>query len=272
MTNVKRNYTKKIKKSLLFCNAIFAFSYFSYQFAFRRFMKRLWRIFLKTCLWFFIISIASVILFRWVPVPVTPLMGLRCCEQMFDSKRDVKLKKNWVPLEEISPNLQLAVICSEDQNFLEHHGFDFDAIEKAVEHNEHSRHKRGASTISQQTAKNVFLWPGRSWVRKGFEVYFTFLIELFWSKERIMEVYLNVIEFGDGVYGPQAASKEFFRQDAKKLSREQSALLASVLPNPFRFLVKSPGSYVRGRQSWVLGQMENWGGELKYEGEEKGKK
>ncbi len=190
---------------------------------------------------------------------------------MFDSKRELKLKKNWIPLEEISPNLQLAVICSEDQNFLEHHGFDFDAIEKAAEHNEHSKHKRGASTISQQTAKNVFLWPGRSWVRKGLEVYFTFLIETIWSKQRIMEVYLNVIEFGDGIYGAQAASKEFFKQDAKKLSREQSALLASVLPNPFKFQVKSPSVYVRARQNWILGQMENWGGALNFDEKKKNK-
>ncbi|MBI4945709.1 MAG: monofunctional biosynthetic peptidoglycan transglycosylase [Bacteroidetes bacterium] len=235
-------------------------------------MKRIWRIFLRICLWFCIISIVSVIFFRWIPVPVTPLMVLRSGQQLFDSKREVKLKKKWIFLEEISPNLQLAVVCSEDQNFLEHYGFDFDAIEKAVEHNEHSRHKRGASTISQQTAKNVFLWPGRSWIRKGMEVYFTFLIETFWSKERIMEVYLNVIEFGDGIYGAQAASKEFFKQDAKKLSREQAALLVSVLPNPFKLLVKNPSAYVRTRQSWIRGQIKNWGGELKYGEEEKEKK
>ena len=235
-------------------------------------MKKIGQLFLNVCLWFFIISIASVILFRWVPVPVTPLMLIRCCEQLFDSKRTVKLKKNWAALGEISPHLQLAVVCSEDQNFLEHYGFDFEAIEKAAEHNEHSRHKRGASTISQQTAKNVFLWPGRSWVRKGFEVYFTFLIETIWNKQRIMEVYLNVIELGDGIYGAQTASKEFFGQEAKKLSPAQSALLAAVLPNPIRFHIKNPDGYVRTRQSWVLGQMENWGGELKYEGEEKEKK
>ena len=169
-----------------------------------------------------------------------------------------------MPLDEISPNLQLAVLSSEDQNFLTHHGFDFDAIEKAVEHNENHKHKRGASTISQQTAKNVFLYDGRNWVRKGVEVYFTFLIETFWNKKRIMEVYLNVIEFGDGIYGAEAASQEFFHTPAKKLSNEQAALLAAVLPAPRKFSAKTPSPYVRKRQEWILGQMANWG-ELKFE-------
>ncbi|MEK6615952.1 MAG: monofunctional biosynthetic peptidoglycan transglycosylase [Bacteroidota bacterium] len=230
-------------------------------------MKKLWRIFLKICLLFFILSIASVLLFRWIPIPVTPLMLIRCVEQMVDAQREVKLKKNWVSLEEISPHLQLAVVCSEDQNFLEHHGFDFDAIEKAVEHNKNHKRKRGASTISQQTAKNVFLYDGRNWIRKGFEVYFTFLSELFWNKEQIMEVYLNVIEFGDGIYGAEAASQQFFHTSAKKLTREQAALLAAVLPSPRKFSAKNSTAYVRNRQQWILRQMENWGGELKYEGE-----
>src|SRR3990172_3885161 len=193
----------------------------------KTFFKKLWRIFLKICLWFFILSIVSVILFRWIPIPVTPLMLIRCVEQSVDDNRDVKLKKEWVSLEEISPQLQLAVVCAEDQNFLEHRGFDFNAIEKAVEHNKNHKRKRGASTISQQTAKNVFLTSGRNWLRKGFEVYFTFLIETFWSKERIMQVYLNVIEFGDGIYGAEAASQQFFHTSAKKLSRQQAALLAA---------------------------------------------
>jgi len=230
-------------------------------------IKKLWRIFLKICLWFFILSIASIILFRWIPVPVTPLMLIRCVEQMFDDKRDVKLKKDWVSLDEISPHLQLAVVCSEDQNFLNHRGFDFDAIEKAMEHNKGHKRKRGASTISQQTAKNVFLTSGRNWLRKGFEVYFTFLIETFWSKERTMQVYLNVIEFGDGIYGAEAASQQFFHISAKKLTRQQAALLAAVLPNPRKFSAKSPSNYIRKRQSWIIGQMNNGGGELKYEEE-----
>src|SRR5690606_1224394 len=146
-------------------------------------IKKTLRFIKKLILWFFGLSILSVIVFRFVPIPVTPLMLSRSIENGF-----TKWEHNWVPIEEISPNLQLAVVASEDQNFLNHNGFDFKAIEKAMEHNKKSKRMRGASTISQQTAKNVFLWEGRSWVRKGFEVYFTFLIELFWSKQRIMEV------------------------------------------------------------------------------------
>ena len=215
-------------------------------------------------MWFFIVSIASVILFRWVPVPVTPLMLIRCVEQKVDGK-EMKLKKDWVPFEEIAPGLQLAVVCSEDQNFIKHNGFDFEAIDKAMEYNENHRKQRGASTISQQTAKNVFLWPGRSWIRKGFEVYFTFLIETLWSKERIMEVYLNVIEMGDGVYGAQAAAKTFFKKDAKNLSNSEAATIAAVLPNPRRFNAAAPSAYVQGRRSWIIRQMGFWGGVLNYE-------
>ncbi len=169
------------------------------------------------------------------------------------------MKKDWTSLDEISPNMQLAVICSEDQNFFQHHGFDFNAIEKAMEHNEKHKRVRGASTISQQTAKNVFLYDGRNWIRKGFEVYFTFLIEVFWSKQRILEMYLNVIEFGDGIYGAEAASEEYFHIPAKKLSRAQAALLAAVLPNPRKYSAKNPSAYIRKRQQWILEQMTNWG-------------
>lgn len=218
-------------------------------------------------MWFFIISIVSVLFFRWVPIPVTPLMLIRCIEQKVDGK-DLKLKKDWVPLEEISPNLQLAVVCSEDQNFIKHNGFDFEAIDKALEYNENHKKTRGASTISQQTAKNVFLWSGRSWIRKGFEVYFTFLIETFWSKQRIMEVYLNVIEMGDGVYGAQAASKNFFHKDAKYLSKGEASLIAAVLPNPIRFSAARPSGYVLKRQAWIIRQMALWGGVLNYEEKE----
>lgn len=236
----------------------------------KKFLKSFFRFTLKLIKWFLILSIISTILFRWIPVPFTPFMLLQCAEQIVDEKRDVKLKKDWVPLEEISPDLQLAVVCSEDQNFFEHFGFDLDAIEKAVKHNKTHKRKRGASTISQQTAKNVFLYDGRNWIRKGFEVYFTFLIELFWSKERILEVYLNVIEFGDGVYGAEAASQQFFKASAQKLSRQQAALLAAVLPSPRRFSAKNPSAYVRKRQAWILGQMENYG-QLKFNEEENGK-
>ena len=194
-------------------------------------------------------------------------MLIRCVEQKVDGK-ELKLKKDWVPFEEISSNLQLAVVCSEDQNFIRHNGFDFEAIDKAMEYNEKHKKTHGASTISQQTAKNVFLWPGRSWIRKGFEVYFTFLIETFWSKQRIMEVYLNVIEMGDGVYGAQAASKIFFRKDAKYLSKGESSLIAAVLPNPRKFSAAKPSGYVLKRQAWIIHQMALWGGALNYEEKE----
>lgn len=222
-------------------------------------------------MWFFIVSIVSVILFRWVPIPVTPLMLIRCVEQKIDGK-DMKLKKDWVSIDKIAPSLQLAVVCSEDQNFIKHNGFDFEAIEKAMDYNETHKKTRGASTISQQTAKNVFLWPGRSYIRKGFEVYFTFLIETIWSKERIMEVYLNVIEMGDGIYGAQAASKKFFNKDATYLSKSEAAAIAAVLPNPIRFNAGKPSSYIQGRKAWIMNQMSMWGGVLKYnEPEEKEK-
>jgi len=183
-------------------------------------------------------------------------MVIRCCQQ-FSEGKDLKLSHDWLPLEEISPSLPVAVIASEDAKFLEHHGFDYEAIEHAAKRNrEHpEKQKLGASTISQQTAKNVFLWPGRSWVRKGFEVYFTTLIELFWSKQRIMEVYLNSIEMGDGIYGAQAVAEEHFDKNAKDLSRAQCALIAATLPNPRRFSSKSPSSYMLKRQARILREM-----------------
>jgi monofunctional glycosyltransferase len=230
----------------------------------KEFFKKAWHFSWKAAMWFLIISIGSVIFFRWVPVPLTPLMLIRCVEQKADG-REMKLKKDWVQLEEISPNLQLAVVCSEDQNFIKHNGFDFEAIDKAMAYNEKHKKTRGASTISQQTAKNVFLWPGRSWIRKGFEVYFTFLIEVFWSKERIMEVYLNVIEMGDGIYGAEASAQTFFKKKAKNLSASESATIAAVLPNPRKFNAAKPSAYVQGRRSWILRQMNFWGGVLNYE-------
>jgi monofunctional glycosyltransferase len=230
----------------------------------KEFIKKSWRIIWRLAMWFLIVSIVSVVFFRWVPVPVTPLMLVRCVEQKVDGK-DMKLKKDWVSLDDISPNLQLAVVCSEDQNFIKHNGFDFKAIDKAMEYNETHKKTRGASTISQQTAKNLFLWPGRSWIRKGFEVYFTFLIETFWSKQRIMEVYLNIIEMGDGIYGAETTSQIYFKKNAKNLSRAESAAIAAVLPNPRKFNAGKPSAYVSGRQAWIMRQMNYWGGVLNYE-------
>lgn len=162
------------------------------------------------------------------------------------------MHKTWVPIEEISPNIQRAVLKAEDYRFYEHNGFDFEAIEKAMKYNKTHKRKKGASTISQQTAKNVFLWPNRDWIRKGLEAYFTVLIELVWSKERIMEVYLNVIELGPGVYGVEAASQRYFHRPASRLTPSQAAMMAAVLPNPNRFRIDRPSSYVLARQRRIL--------------------
>jgi monofunctional biosynthetic peptidoglycan transglycosylase len=234
----------------------------------KKLFSRIGKFCLKISLWFIAISIALVVLFRWVPIYITPLMVKRYIEQKMDGK-EMKLDKTWKPLEEISPSLQLAVVCSEDQNYLKHHGFDFGAIKKAIAHNKKSKRKRGASTISQQTAKNVFLWDGRSWVRKGFEVYFTFLIELFWSKERIMEVYLNVIEMGPGIYGAEAASQTYFKKSAIKISKQQAATISAILPSPLNYNAKKPSAFLQGRINWTLQQMRFWGGKLDYDKEKK---
>lgn len=221
-------------------------------------IKKIFRFIYKTILWCFIVSIGLVILFKWVPVPFTPLMVIRTIEQKIDGK-DIVWKHDWESIDNISTNLQLAVICSEDQNFLVHHGFDMKAIEKAIEHNKKSKRTRGASTISQQTAKNVFLWPHRSWFRKALETYFTFLIELIWSKERIMEVYLNSIEMGNGIYGAEAAAQHWFRKPASKLTRYQAAAIAAVLPNPRRYRANPPTAYIQRRQAWTVRQMGFYG-------------
>ena len=232
-------------------------------------LLKVWNIGWKSVLIFIGASIFSVFIFRWVPIPFTPLMGIRVIEQITDGKK-IKCKKDWESIEQISPNLPLAVVCSEDQLFMEHHGFDMKAIDKAMKYNKKKKGKkvRGASTISQQTAKNVFLWQGRSWLRKGFEVYFTALIELLWSKERIMEVYLNVIEMGDGVYGAQAASMENFNKSAKGLTQSEAALIAAVLPNPRKWSPSKPSKYVKKRQSWIMRQMNHHGGKIELEPEE----
>ena len=206
---------------------------------------------------FFASTILSVVVLRWVPVWFTPLMFIRLAQQSADDK-PLTLHHKWVSLDEISPSLPVAVMASEDARFLEHHGFDYEAIEKAairnMKHPERNRH--GASTISQQTAKNVFLWPGRSWIRKGLEVYFTTLIELMWSKERIMEVYLNSIEMGDGIYGASAVATYHFGTTADKLTRGQCALIAVSLPNPRRFNSASPSPYMLKRQRRILREMK----------------
>lgn len=217
-------------------------------------MKKFIRLLAKLLLIFLLASIATVIIYRFVPVPVTPLMVIKYFEM-----EEGRIEKYWEPLENISAELPLAVITSEDQKFEDHFGFDVEAIEKAARYNErhHGKKVKGASTISQQTAKNVFLWPQRSWLRKGLEVYFTLLIEVFWSKERIMEVYLNVIEMGPGIYGAEAAAHYYFHKPAKKLSRNESALIAAILPNPVRWSAAKPSPYIVRKKNWIVRRMSN---------------
>ena len=215
----------------------------------------------KTIKWivvaFFASTILSVVILRWVPVYFTPLMFIRMAQQKANHQ-ELTLHHHWVPIEEMNPSMATAVMASEDAHFLEHHGFDFKAIEQAAMRNiKHpDKRKHGASTISQQTAKNVFLWPGRSWIRKGFEVYFTVLIELVWSKERIMEVYLNSIEMGDGIYGADAVAEQHFNTTAKELTRAQCALIAATLPNPRRYNSANPSKYMKKRQKRILHEMK----------------
>ena len=181
-------------------------------------------------------------------------MLIRCVQQVSRGE-EIRLRHHWVPIEEMSPHLPVAVMASEDQRFLEHHGFDFKEIDNALKERRDGKRQRGASTISQQTAKNVFLWNGGSWFRKGLETYFTSLIELMWSKERIMEVYLNSIEMGDGIYGAEAVSQLHFGYPATELTKANCALIAATLPNPLKYSSKEPSSYMLRRQTWVLGQM-----------------
>lgn len=218
-------------------------------------LKRFFRFIFKFIVWFVILSFSIVLLFKWVPVPITPLMVIR----YFKIDGPKILKHDWVSIAEISKNLQRAVICSEDQNFLNHNGFDYEAIKKAFKNNNNGSSIKGASTISQQTAKNVFLWPQRSWLRKGLEVYFTLLIELCWSKERIMEVYLNSIEMGTGIYGAESASQYWFKKPAIKLSKQEGAAIAAILPNPLKYIANPATPYIESRKVWIIRQMGYFG-------------
>ncbi len=204
---------------------------------------------------FVILSFVSVIALRYVPALATPLMFIRSAEQLNDKQRDFRWQKDWVSLDKISKNAVIAVLTSEDQNFSTHNGFDFEAIEKALAHNKVSKKKIGASTISQQTAKNVFLWQGRNWLRKGMEAYFTLLIEMMWPKDRIIEMYLNVVEFGDGIYGIEAASQHFYGKNASDLNKNEAAMLAAILPNPIKYSPVQPSKYLKNRQKRILTQM-----------------
>lgn len=226
--------------------------------------KSFWQHVKKIVLWcifvFFGSSIFFTLLYRFVPPPFTPLMIIRLVQQASKGE-SLRLKKDWVPLNAISPKMIRAVVASEDNLFLTHHGFDFNAIEKAQKYNDKKKGAkvRGGSTITQQTAKNVFLWPKRSYIRKGLEAYFTVLIEVFWSKERIMEVYLNVIEMGNGIYGVEAAAEIYYGISAKKLSNSQAAMIACILPAPLKRNPDKPSSYMYRRQKRILSIMSKIG-------------
>ncbi|MCB0454279.1 MAG: monofunctional biosynthetic peptidoglycan transglycosylase [Aequorivita sp.] len=218
-------------------------------------IKKLFKFIFKFFLWFIGLTVLWVLIYKFVPVPYTPLMAIRAME----GDENYQTRHDWVPIDEISPYLQLAVICAEDQTFLSHSGFDREAIEKALENNEKGKKLRGGSTISQQTAKNAFLWPGRTWFRKGMEAYFTLLIETLWSKERILEVYLNSVEMGNGVFGAEAASQYWFKKSAKNLRIENAAAIAAILPSPQRYRANPPGNYVARRTQWIVRQMRYYG-------------
>jgi monofunctional glycosyltransferase len=205
-------------------------------------------------------SILSVLLLRWIDPPFTAFMAEAQIDAWATRDATYVSRHHWVDLPQISPNLALAVVASEDQKFPEHWGFDVEAIEKAYELNQHSHRVRGASTISQQVAKNLFLWSGRSYFRKGLEAYFTLLIEACWPKRRILEIYLNIAEFGYGTYGAEAAAQRYFHRTASRLTRNDSAVLAAVLPNPRVLSAAAPSAYVQRRRDWILGQMQALGG------------
>jgi len=201
-----------------------------------------------------------VLCFRWIPPPTSAFMLKRHFEGLFHGKSAVAVRYRWVDMDKISPYVPLAMVASEDQKFPYHWGFDFEAITDAVENNLKGGRLRGASTITQQVAKNLFLWSGRSFVRKGLEAYFTVMLELLWSKNRILEVYLNIAEFGDGIYGVRSAAETLYRKRPSGLTRSESAILAAVLPNPRKLKVLDPSAFVTERAGWIERQMEQLGG------------
>ncbi len=228
-------------------------------------MPKLTRSLLRFVVFFVVGSALLVLMLRVIPPLTSGLMiERRMASLFFDG--DYHRHYHWVPLEKIAPVMGVAVVAAEDQLFAAHSGFDWQAIEKAIQYNQKQAQKkhgrmRGASTISQQTAKNLFLWDGRSWLRKGLEAYFTVLIECLWPKQRILEIYLNIVEFGDGIYGVDAAAQYFFHKPAAQLRAPEAALLAAVLPNPHVYQVDKPSAYIRGRQQWILSNMRRLGGQ-----------
>lgn len=221
-----------------------------------KFFERLYRVFLKFTLYFLVVTIAWVVLYRFINPPITPFMVIRYFES---SAKNKSINKEWKNYENISESLGLAVIAAEDQKFFEHDGFDIESIQTAIDRNKKGKRVRGASTISQQVAKNVFLWPSRTWLRKGLEAYFTFLVEMLWNKKRILEVYLNVAEMGDGIYGAETAARLYFKKSAESLTRGEATLIAAALPNPRKMSPAKPSAYVYKRQRWIIQQMKNLG-------------
>jgi monofunctional biosynthetic peptidoglycan transglycosylase len=222
---------------------------------------RILRFALWCALGWFATSALVVLMLRWIDPPTSSFMVRdRISAKFDDDRRPYSFRHEWVDWREIAWPAKVAVISSEDQRFAEHFGFDMKSINEALEERERGRRVRGASTISQQVAKNLFLWPGQSWIRKGFEAYFTVLIETLWPKQRILEIYLNIAEFGRGVFGVGAASEVFFHKSASRLTTADAALLAAVLPNPKRMRVDAPSRYVRSRQQWIMNQMRRLGG------------
>lgn len=219
-------------------------------------IKRFFQLLFKLALSFFLISIVWVFVYKFIPVPVTATMIWNSLANV-GTDGPIIFSKEWKSLEDISKNAALAVIASEDQKFNTHKGFDIEAIKSAYKNNSKGKKIKGGSTISQQTAKNAFLWQGRSWIRKGLEAYFTVLIELVWGKKRIMEVYLNIAEMGNGIYGIEAASQKYFGKSAKHISASDAALIAAILPSPKKYSASNPGPYVRKRQSWITRQMRH---------------
>lgn len=230
------------------------------RFNIRKFIKTIPKLVLKVFLGVVLVSIFSVIVLKWINPITSSIMIQRKIEAMVTFSEKQIIAYHWVSYDEISKQMSLAVIAAEDQNFPFHFGFDLKEIEKAIEKSERGGKLRGASTITQQVAKNLFLWEGRSFIRKGIEAYFSLLIELFWTKERILEVYLNIVEMGDMIFGVGAASKIYFNKPPEKLQLDQAVLLAAILPNPQKYSVRNPSNYVLNRKDWIKRQMSLLGG------------
>ena len=227
---------------------------------FRYLLKILIKVFLKVFLLFILLSISAVFLLKWIAPPTTSFMIQRKVQAVLAREPESTIRYEWVAYEDISAHMPLAVIAAEDQKFPYHSGFDLEEIRKVFRKHQEGKRLRGASTISQQSAKNLFLWPGRSLIRKGLEAYLTLLIELSWDKRRIVEMYLNIAQTGDRIFGVEAASRIYFRKSAKDLTAQEAALMAAILPNPSSYSVQKPSDYVRNRQKWILRQMNALGG------------